>query len=329
MSTTRYSLIVPVYRNEESIADLVDAAERLDAELDGRMEAVFVVDGSPDLSAELLDARLSTSGLRSRLILLSRNFGSIAAVRAGLESASGPYFAVMAADLQEPPELIVQFFRTLEDEPVDVVVGVRQARADPWSSRLAATLFWAVYRRWVQRDMPKGGVDVFGCNALFRDRLLALREANSSLVGLLIWLGFRRREVPYTRQPRKHGRSAWSFRRRLRYLGDSIFSFSDLPVHVLVFAGILGVVLSVAFSVVILAAKLSGSIDVPGYAATVLLISFFAALNSLGLGIIGSYVWRAYENTKSRPESVVLATREYEAAARAPVAPSSYPEQLP
>jgi polyisoprenyl-phosphate glycosyltransferase len=311
MGALKYSLVVPVYRNEESIADLVAAVGRIDRALEHRLEAVFVVDGSPDRSYERLDAALPSSGLHARLIALSRNFGSFSALRAGMAAARGEFIAVMAADLQEPEELIVEFFRALEREPVDVALGVRSGRSDPMTSRIAASTFWWLYRRFVQREIPPGGIDVFACNRAFRDHLLALDESNTSLVGQIIWLGFRRKLVPYRRLPRRHGRSAWSLSRKMKYLSDSLFAFSDLPIRALTWAGIAGLAFSVLLGVVVLVAKLTGAIPIPGYAATVLTIIFFAALNSFGLGIIGAYTWRAYENTKRRPQAVVLSTKTY------------------
>jgi glycosyltransferase involved in cell wall biosynthesis len=311
-----YSLVVPVYKNEGSIPDLLLVLEDLNERLDRRLEVVLVVDGSPDRSAELLHERLPECRFHARLVLLSRNFGSYPAVRAGLAEARGRYFAVMAADLQEPPELILTFFRTLEREPFDVTIGTRESRNDPLLSRWASKLFWATYRRLIQAEMPPGGVDVFACNQEFRDRLLGLDESNSSLVGLLFWLGFRRKLIPYQRRARRHGTSAWTIARRVRYLMDSVFAFSDLPIRLLVFFGILGLLFSTGFSIVVLMARISGLIAVPGYAATVLVISFFAALNSLGLGIIGSYVWRAFENTKGRPQTIVMSRRTFEGEGR-------------
>ncbi len=160
-----YSLVIPVYRNEESIPDLLTALAGIDRALGGGLEVVFVVDGSPDRSLARLVELLPRAGFTAKILEMSRNFGAFAAIRAGLTEASGPYFAVMAADLQEPPELAVEFFRRLEQDTCDVVCGVRTARDDPWRSRLASNLFWAVYRRLVQPEMPPGGVDVFGCNA--------------------------------------------------------------------------------------------------------------------------------------------------------------------
>jgi glycosyltransferase involved in cell wall biosynthesis len=303
-----YSLVIPVYKNEGSLPELLEALAYLSEKVGPEFEVVFVVDGSPDRCAEILRVELPRRGFRAKLVLLSRNFGSFAAIRSGLAEARGPYFAVLAADLQEPPELALEFFRALENEPVDVVIGTRAARSDPLPTRWFSQLFWLAYRKLGQPEMPAAGVDVFACNRAVRDHLLALRESHSTLVGLLFWLGFRRKLVPYERRPRRHGASAWTFGRKLRYLTDSVFAFSDLPIRLLVLAGTLGLVVSAVLAVVVLVARLSGLIAVSGYAATVLVILFFAALNTFGLGVVGSYVWRAFENTKNRPEAVVASS---------------------
>lgn len=243
---------------------------------------------------------------------MSRNFGSFAAIRTGLAEARGALFAVMAADLQEPLELVINFFRSLEQEPVDVTLGVRTGRADPTTSAIAARTYWGVYRRFIQNQMPAGGVDVFGCNRAFRDELLRLAESNSSLVGLIVWLGFRRKLIPYERRTRAGGgRSAWTLHKKLRYLSDSIFAFSDLPIRLLVSCGALGMLISIVLGLVIVTARVTGAIPVPGYSATMLAIIFFGCLNAFGLGIIGSYVWRTFENTKQRPLSVVMSKKTF------------------
>ena len=306
-----YSLVIPVYKNADSIDQLVDAVAGIDDALSHELEVVFVVDSSPDQSFDRLAARLSQQRFRAKLLLLSRNFGSFAAIRTGLAAATGRYFAVMAADLQEPPRLILEFFSSLSREDVDVTLGVRTKRSDPWASRTAARLFWWTYRRFVQREVPAGGIDVFGCNLAFREHLLRLDETNSSLVGQIIWLGFRRKLVPYERLPRQRGKTAWTLGRKITYLMDSMFAFSDLPVRILIAIGMIGVAMSTVLGTVVLLARMSGRISVPGYAATVVTIAFFAAFNSLGLGIVGSYTWRAYENTKRRPQAVVLASRDF------------------
>ena len=310
---TRYSLVIPVYRNEETIPDLLDALGDMHRELHGALEVVFVVDGSPDRSLAALIEALPHTGLNAKLLEMSRNFGAFAAIRAGLQEAAGPYFAVMAADLQEPPELAVEFFRRLERDACDVVCGVRAGRDDPWSTRLASTLFWAAYRRLVQPEMPRGGVDVFGCNRAARDALVGLTESHSSLIGQLVWIGMRRDEVPYHRRARKAGKSGWTLRKKLAYMLDSSLAFSDLPIRVLFGVGLLALAVAIVYGTIVLVARLTGLIAEPGYAPTVLLISGFGALNALGLSVVGAYAWRAFENTKARPLAIVR--RRFEFAA--------------
>jgi glycosyltransferase involved in cell wall biosynthesis len=325
MADVIFSVVVPVYRNEDSIGRLVAALVELDRALEGRLEAVFVVDGSPDRSFEKLRESLRATRLRAQLLAHSRNFGSFAAIRTGLAAARGRYFAVMAADLQEPPELVLRMFAALEADGCDVVLGARRARSDPLLSRAASTFFWAVYRRLVVKDIPPGGVDVFGCNRQFRARLLELGEARSSLVALIFWLGFRRTTIEYDRVARMEGRSAWTLRKKLDYLSDSVFAFTDLPIRLLINGGMLGIVVSVLLGAAVLASRVVGAIPVPGYATTVLLVLFFGALNMLGIGVVGAYAWRAYENTKGRPLAVVALAEEYVEGERRAAAPGEEP----
>jgi polyisoprenyl-phosphate glycosyltransferase len=299
------SLIIPVFRNEGNIPSLLEALSELHGQMPDELEVVFVVDGSPDRSAPLLEMGLPDMPFRSQLLQLSRNFGSFAAIQAGLKAGNGNRFAVMAADLQEPPSLVLEFNRLLSDRSVDVVVGRRVGRDDGLLSGWASNAFWEVYRRLVVKEIPPGGVDVFGCSAQVRDLLVRLQENNSSLVALLFWAGFRRQEVPYVRAKREIGSSAWTLSKKLRYLSNSIFGFTDLPIRALTFIGILGLITSGLLGILTLWARLSGAIEVPGYTATVLIVTFFGGLNCLGLGVVGNYVWRSFENTKSRPPFVV------------------------
>jgi glycosyltransferase involved in cell wall biosynthesis len=306
------SLVVPVYGNEGAIDALLEAVRDLARRAGGDFEAVFVVDGSPDRSYALLRERLPTAGFDARLLSLSRNFGAFAAIRSGLEAARGRIVAVMAADLQEPPELVLEFLQVLSKGEADVAFGVRASRADPLGARLASGLFWSVYRRFVMPDIPPGGVDIFALTAEFRDRLLSLRESNTSLLAQLFWLGGRRAFVPYERRARVHGKSGWTLRKKLRYLSDSVFAFTDLPVRLLFWTGMLALFVAVVFGAVVLAARISGWVEVPGYAATILTILFFGALNALGLGVVGTYAWRAFENTKARPLAVVQTDESFQ-----------------
>lgn len=311
MAALKFSIIIPVYKNEVFIDKLIDSLEDVACQLEGDLEVIFVVDASPDRSYECLRQRLPNSSFCSQLLLLTRNFGSFPAITAGLAASTGDYLAVIAADLQEPPDLTVRFFTELAKGDCDIVFGQRESRADPWLTRLAARTFWGIYRRFVQRDMPSGGVDVFACNRAACEVLLTLQEANTSLVGLLMWVGFRRRFIAYNRRLRESGKSAWTLRRKIRYLKDSIFAFSDLPLRLLGYVGLIGMSTAVVVGAITIFAKFYAGIDVPGYAGVVSILVFFGGLNSFGISLLGDYLWRTFENSKQRPRYIVLQKHEF------------------
>jgi polyisoprenyl-phosphate glycosyltransferase len=305
------ALVIPVYRNSDSIASLVATVAQL--MLDVRnCEAVFVIDGSPDDSPAVLARELAATPFAARVVSLTRNFGSFAAIRAGLGVAEADQYAVMAADLQEPPQLVHEFFVALDGGECDVVLGVRSSRnADPWFARTTSALYWSWYRKHVQPEMPAGGADVFACSRQVRDALLSLDERRSSLIGQLIWLGFRRHEVAYERLPSQAARSGWTLRRRLGYMLDSVFSFTDLPIRVLVGLGVAGTIGALTATLIILGSWALGWISVPGYTPLMLAVLIALMLTLFGLGVVASYVWRTYENTKRRPAGLIRSEDRY------------------
>lgn len=308
-----YSVVVPVYGNEGSVRAVIDRLEAVSDQLAGGLEVVFVVDGSPDSSLEVLQKELPRASIASQLVAHSRNFGSFAAIRTGMGVARGDYIGVMAADLQEPPELMLDFFAALSSGAADVVVGRRESRADPALNSLMSRTFWGLYRRTINPAIPRGGVDVFGCTREVTESLLALKEAHSSLVGLLYWVGYRRLEVPYERVERTEGKSGWTLHKRVRYLLDSVFSFTDIPISILSTVGFVGSVGTVVVGAGVLVSYLTGRIREVGYTPLMLVILFSTFVLLFGLGIVGSYVWRAYENSKERPLSVAASHMTYDA----------------
>jgi polyisoprenyl-phosphate glycosyltransferase len=305
------SVIVPVYRNAATIPALLERLERLHQRSPG-MEAVLVVDGSPDESATILARSLEGASFPAQLHLHARNFGSFAAIRTGLAHARGERHVCMAADLQEPEELILELIEAVgEGGEHDIAIGTRIGRDDPFVSRTLASLFWRLHRRLVDGNVPKGGVDVFACTKQVSDELVRLTEARSSLVGLLFWIGFRRIEVPYRRIARSDGRSGWSLRRRFSYAFDSIFAFTAVPITLLMIIGSAGSAVMLLISGYVLTLRLTGRIEEAGYTALMIAILLSTFLILLGLGIVGSYIWRAYENSKGRPEAVVMLRRDF------------------
>lgn len=299
------SLVIPVYRNQENLPRLFQAIDGLASRLPATLEVVFVVDGSPDRSLEIIRGHVETWPVRTQVIELSRNFGSFAAIAAGLRHADGSFIAVMAADLQEPPELVLDFHRILSSGEAEVVLGYRSRRADPLWSRALSAVFWSVYRRMVSSEMPAGGVDVFGCTSDVRDQLAGLNESNTNLIALLLWVGYKRSFVPYERQARQEGQSGWTMGRKIRYALDSIFNFTDLPVRALLWLGTIGTTLALIAGVTVFAGWLMGRIPVLGYTPLMLVMTFFGGLTALGLGIVGQYLWLTLQNARRRPNYIV------------------------
>ncbi|MCI5119764.1 MAG: glycosyltransferase [Candidatus Electrothrix sp. AUS4] len=310
-----FSLIIPIYKNEENLPRLLDEMETLSRsfieKLSLTLELVFVVDGSPDQCFALLQNKLSDRLFSSQLILHARNFGSFAAIRTGMQHAKGETNGVMAADLQEPPRLMLHFAQALQSGECDVVVGTRQSREDPFFHKLMSQAFWRLYRKLVIKDIPVGGVDVFACTRQFKDQLLNMTEARSSLIAQIYWLGARRREIPYKRQKRIEGHSSWTFRKKIDYMSDSLFSFTKIPISLMIRFGVFGTLCSLVYIFLVIISRVSGAIDTVGYATTVTLITLFGSLNLTALGIVGNYAWRAYENTKQRPLSFVQFAMEF------------------
>jgi glycosyltransferase involved in cell wall biosynthesis len=305
------TLIIPVYRNRESLPELLEALVGLKSEQGDDFRVTFVIDASPDDSEEYLLENLPKQPFSSMLIRHSRNFGSFAAIRTGLEHSPGDYFAVMAADLQEPPSLVSEVFNALHHETVDVVLCNRESRDDPFWTRLFSNVYWTIYRRCLFPEIPKGGVDVFGCTSKVKSKLIGFTEARSSLIGQLMWVGYRRHTIGYQRLKRKHGVSAWTLKKKIDYFLDSIFAFTDLPIRLLLTVGFLGVAFSLSMAIIVAISRLLGLIQVDGYSAIILTICFFGALNLFGLGIVGAYTQRAYDNTKARPLSIVASLVEF------------------
>jgi len=309
------SLVIPLYCSQENIPDLLQAVSELARKTP--LEAVFVDDGSPDRSAEILHHELDAQDFPSRLIELSRNFGSFSAIAAGLAHGSGDCFAMLSADLQEPPELMLDFVERLSSGNVDVVVGQRITRQDPWLSRALSNLFWKLFRRFAVKDIPSGGVDTFGCTRQVRDGLIALPEVDSSLVSLLFWMGFRRQTVPFVRRERTAGKSSWSFKKKVDYAIYSFFNFTDLPIRLLIYSGAFASVLALLVGVIVLWARLAGWIQVPGYTPLAILISFYGGVTTFGLGIVGQYIWLTLQNARRRPNYIVRAVSSFGPDAKA------------
>lgn len=306
----RDSIVVPIYKNEASIPALIERLVQLDEQRGGSLEGVFVVDGSPDESLAVLRAALVDGRLTAQVLTHSRNFGSFSATRTGLAAARGEFIAVMAADLQEPPELAVAFLDALGADECDIALGQRIGRDDPRMSTAMANLYWRMYRKFMNPEIPTGGIDIFGCTREIAQLIVSLPETRTSPVGLLYWLGFRRSYFEYRRQLRHSGKSAWTFGRKLRLLFDSIYAFTDLPIILLQIIGFIGFFVSVVVGLLVFFGWLAGLVKEPGYTPIMIALTGSTSAVMLALGVVGSYVWRAYENGKGRPLELI-ASHEY------------------
>lgn len=307
----RLVVVVPVYHNAPSLDELHRRLVRLEESGDVTIEIVYVDDGSRDDSYQRLLA-LVEDDRRARVVRLSRNFGSFTAIRAGLDHV-GPAdcVAVISADLQDPPERLVAML----DEwraGAQVVLATRNRRADGWATRLSAALYYRLLRRLALPEMPPGGFDFLLIDRQVAGVLRQFREHDTSLMGLVLWLGFRRVCLPYDRLARPHGRSMWSLARKLTYCVDSFVAFTATPLR---FVSALGIGVSLSSfawcAFVVFQALVSGA-PVQGWSSLMAAICFLGGVQLLGLGIVGEYLWRSLEETRDRPLYVVDRTHGFE-----------------
>ena len=308
------SIVVPVFKNEESIDRLLNRVTSLASSLVGDVEAIFVVDGSPDSSLSLLQTSLPNTTFDSKIILLSRNFGAFSAIRAGLREADGTATVVMAADLQEPISLIEELLGLVVKDGVDVAVGVRQARKDSFVSRFLSSSFWRFFNRLTTLEMPKGGVDIFALSRDARQKINEFEESSTSLVGLIYWIGFKRQEVSYLREKRAEGVSSWSLRKRINYAKDSITAFSEIPLSIFLWSGVIGALVSLLLVVVLIVRLfMNHNDDISRQLVSIGLLFVVSYLMS-GLGLLGTYLWRVSDNVRKRPDSITWKKWEFPSA---------------
>lgn len=308
------SIVVPVFKNEESIDRLLNRVTSLASSLVGDVEAIFVVDGSPDSSLSFLQTSLPNTTFDSKIILLSRNFGAFSAIRAGLREADGTATVVMAADLQEPISLIEELLGLVVKDGVDVAVGVRQARKDSFVSRFLSASFWRFFNRLTTLEMPNGGVDIFALSRDARQKINEFEESSTSLVGLIYWIGFKRQEVSYLREKRAEGVSSWSLRKRINYAKDSITAFSEIPLSIFLWSGVIGALVSLLLVVVLIVRLFMNQNDDVSRQLVPIGLLFVVSYLMSGLGLLGTYLWRVSDNVRKRPDSITWKKWEFPSA---------------
>jgi dTDP-4-amino-4,6-dideoxygalactose transaminase len=304
LNPVRLAVVVPVYGNEPTLRTLhqriLDATRNLPVEL----TVQYVNDRSPDNSQAVLED-LAARDPRVRVILLSRNHGSFVAITAGLnEVRDHDAVCILAADLQDPPEIIPELFAKWR-EGAKVVLGVRRTREDPLLSRMFSSVFNWFFRKVVMPQMPVGGFDLCLIDRQVVDVVLESSEKQSSLVGLILWSGFERAMVSFDRAKRPIGRSMWTFARKLDYAVNSIVGFSALPLKGLLLLGVGLMGASLAYLVVVLAVWAMGGVDQQGWTSLMLVQLVILATTMAGFGVIGAYLWNTLEQVRKRPLFIV------------------------
>jgi dolichol-phosphate mannosyltransferase len=266
-------------------------------------EVIYVNDGSADDSASVL-AAIAIDYHRAGVVTLSRNFGSQAAIMAGLAHATGSHIAVIAADLQEPPEIIASLCGACQNG-AEIALATRSTRDDPWASRTFAALFYRLLRRFSIPTMPPGGFDCFVATRRVCDLLLAQARPNLYLPGELLWVGFDRAIVPYDRMARPSGRSMWSFWKKVRFLVDSFVAFSYAPIRLTSTIGLVVALVGFAYAATILALRITIGFPIEGWASLIVIILVLGGVQLVVIGTLGEYLWRALNLARGRPLYVV------------------------
>ena len=300
-----FSVIVPVYYNElnlpDTISQLLAVVEKL---VDYDLELVFVDDGSGDRSlGVLLDFQSRYPGI-IKVVKLSRNFGSMAAIQAGFTVASGDCVGMIAADLQDPPELFLEMLDHWE-KGTKAVFAVRQDREEPFLSKLFSNTYYSLVRKLAIPDYPDGGFDFFLIDRQIINELNRIREKNTNIMTLIYWLGFKPIMIPYIRRNRKMGASRWTLAKKIKLFVDTFVAFSYFPIRALSLMGLLVAIGSFLYGIFILFYRFFFGIAVQGYVPIKLVMTFTSGIQMTMLGVLGEYLWRTLDEVRRRPPFVI------------------------
>lgn len=299
------SIVIPVYFNEGSLPSLEGALNALESELSSKglgLELIFVNDGSRDLSLEILR---KMQARRPANIVLNHlaNRGSMAAIQTGLARMTGQCFTYLAADLQDPPEMLVEMVEHWRAGD-RFVVRTRSSRSDPAVSRFFAWLNYRLIRMLIMPTYPVGGFDMAIMDRAFLPHLL--RCGYNKNLAMFAWsLGIPARIMSYHRREREHGKSMWTFRKKVNYFIDSSIGFSVRPMRLASTLGFFVAVVCFGYTLLVVAGKFLGWIEVPGFTALAAMLGFLNGCAFMFLGLLGEYTWRIYQEMDRHAESIV------------------------
>ena len=300
----KISIVIPVYYNEDNLNPLyADLSQKLLCHSEYEWEIVMVNDGSKDKSYSLMK-ELAEKDPRIKIYSLSRNFGSHAAILCGLSKCTGDCAVVKAADLQEPTEMVWEMVNSWR-KGNNVVLAVRKERPEGKGQRLFANLYYWLVRKAALPNMPEGGFDVYLLDRKVINVLMQFDEKNSALTGQILWSGFRTEKIYYTRLQREVGTSKWTLRKKIRLVTDTLFSFSTLPITIVSVIGTLSCLGATIWAILVLIFKLLGLIDVSGWTTLFIFNLLSFGIIMLTLGILGGYLWRAFDASRNRPPFII------------------------
>ncbi len=300
----RYSIVVPVY-NEELVAE--ESYKRLKQVMDSTGEAyelIFVNDGSRDKTAEIISG-ICDRDSNVKLINFSRNFGHQTAITAGMDNSSGQAVVVIDADLQDPPEVILEMIAKWK-EGYDVVYGQRLKRkGETFFKKITAKMFYRLLASMTSVDIPVDTGDFRLIDRKVCDVMSSLTEKNRYVRGLVSWVGFRQTAVTYVRDERFAGETKYPLKKMLKFAMDGITTFSYKPLKISTYIGFLVAACSFIYLIVVLCLRLFTNTTVTGWASTLAVSLIFNGVILMMLGIIGEYIGRIYDEAKNRPLYII------------------------
>ena len=296
----KISVVVPVYHNAESLPTLhqrlADVAARIPQ---SEFEFLFVDDGSKDNSFGVLKT-LAASDPRVKVLRLVRNFGSNAAILAGLTYAKGDCTAMITADLQDPPELIVDMIERWK-AGAKVVLAARTERRDPFWTRISGDVFDWLFKRLVFPNFPSKGFDFWLADREVIDNLIKTAGTNTYVMGLLLWLGYPIETITYTRGDRLFGKSQWTLGKKVKYFLDAFVAFSYLPLRLASVIGIALAILGFLYAAFVIVAKIVYGFPAEGWTSLMVVVLIVSGTQLVMLGVLGEYVWRNLDESRRRP----------------------------
>ena len=311
-----YSLILPIFNEEAVIPVLLRRLDTLLDQLDGPAEVIFVDDGSHDAGPIVLEAK-ARSDNRYRFVKLSRNFGQQAAMTTGLDRAAGRAVVVMDADLQDPPEVVLEMVAKWK-EGYEVVYAQRISReGDTWFKRWTADVFYRVLGRLSDVEMPRNVGDFRLVDRKALDCFLAMPERDRFVRGMFIWVGFRQAVVKFHRPARAAGETKYSFHKMLRLAASGLVSFSDAPLRVALWAGLAVCGCAVLYALWVVGLWAMNANLARGWSSIIVVMTFLGGANMLMTGVLGVYIGRIHTEVKRRPLYVVDRAVGFEAIAEA------------